>query len=219
METQIDWKSRWVEGRIGFHQEQADSLLVEHWAVSVPDSAATVLVPLCGKSLDMLWLHQRGHKVIGVELSDIAIRAFFEENELDFEVSTSGVHQVFTGTGVAAGLQLWCGDFFKLTQAQLGGVDALYDRAAIVALPPALRRSYVSQLDTLLSSAACGLMLTFDYPQAERGGPPFSVSFSDVVAQLGESFDCTLVDTLDLTEDNRWSLSRLEEPVIRLKRR
>jgi thiopurine S-methyltransferase len=213
------WLQRWDEGRIGFHQDSVNPLLLKHWASIVPSADCRVLVPLCGKSRDMLWLAQRGHSVVGVELSQLACRAFFEEQGLPFVQESRGAREAFVGRGAGSGIELLCGDFFALDQAAVGPISAWFDRAAIVALPPGLWPRYVETLERLLSPSAVGFMLTFDYPQSEREGPPFSVSFADVRQQFGRPFDVQLLETLDLTEGNRWALSRVLEPVMSLNRR
>jgi len=213
------WLRRWDEGRIGFHQDAVNPLLVEHWARLVPATESRVLVPLCGKSFDMLWLRQRGHSVVGVELSALACRAFFEENEISFVEELRGDLRVFLGQGVGSGIELICGDFFALQSADIGPVNSWYDRAAIVALPPSLWPRYVETLARLLPAGAPGFMLTFDYPQSERDGPPYSVAFDAVETQFGGLFEVELLDCLDFTADNRWELSQVLEPVIRLRRK
>lgn len=207
------WIKRWEEGNTGFHQEEINAHLISHWERIVPDRQSTVLVPLCGKSKDMLWLRNRGHRVVGAELSELAARAFFLENDLVAEERQSGPFVVLS----AGGIEIWVGDFFELTPQRVGKLDAWYDRAAVVALEPSVRQRYLAQLKLLLGSKAVGLMLTFDYPAEERNGPPFSVSFQDVEQIFGERFRLKLIDCVDLTEGNRWELSRVWKPVIELR--
>jgi thiopurine S-methyltransferase len=219
MHVEIEaWNARWREGRIGFHQGAVNPELQAQWATIVTDPAARVLVPLCGKSVDMLWLHQRGHSVVGVELSTLAAAAFFEENQLDVERLEVDGFEVYKGCGDALGIEIWCGDFFRLSVDQLGPLQGWYDRAAIVALPPNLWGSYALKIAELLDGEAAALMLTFKYNQMEREGPPFSVSFKDVGAHFGGTFDVVLLETLDLSCRNRWGLSWVHEPVMRLNR-
>jgi len=217
-DEQAAWIRRWDEGRIGFHQDAVNPLLAAHWPDVVPFADCRVLVPLCGKAKDMLWLAERGHSVVGVELVESACRAFFEENELPFEVESRGKVQAFLGRGAASRIELLCGDFFALEVADVGHISAWFDRAAIVALPPVLRSRYAETLDRLLSRDGAGFMLTFEYPQEEREGPPYSVAFDDVVAQFEGLFEVTLRECLDLTAKNRWELSRVLEPVMSLRR-
>jgi len=217
-ETPARWRERWVEGRIGFHQDEMNPHLLAHWPSLVPSGEARVLVPLCGKTSDMLWLRERGHDVVGVELSDIACRAFFEENELPFAERREGEHHVFSSTGEGAGIELICGDLFALRPEQVGPVQAWYDRAAVVALPDSLWSAYAGLLASLLSPGAAGLMVTFEYPQEEREGPPYSVSIEDVIRHFGGSFQVDLAERLDRTEGNRWELTEVFEAVISLAR-
>ena len=218
MSVDIDWATRWREGRTGFHQDTVNGLLVDHWPAISTDASCRVLVPLCGKSKDMLWLLNRGHTVVGVELSQLAVESFFDENGLEFVVEDRGPYRAFVGSGRATGLTLVVGDFFGLKPELLGHFDAIYDRAAIVALPPHKWSVYAETVSHLMGPKAVGFMLTFDYPQAERGGPPFSVGFNDVSRCFESAWTVELIDTVDLTVGNRWELTRLQEPVIRLSR-
>ncbi len=208
------WKRRWRDGNIGFHQEEVNPLLLEHWPKLVPDPTSTVLVPLCGKSLDLLWLRGRGHRVVGVELSELAARAFFEENKLNATERRRDSFLVLEHDGI----EIWVGDFFALTAAHIGAVNAWYDRAAVVALEPERRSAYAAQVGSLLDTPAQALMLTFDYPMEERSGPPFSVSVDDVKRHFEPLFTVVPLDCIDLTEGNRWELSRVWKPVINLSR-
>ncbi|MFZ5842947.1 MAG: thiopurine S-methyltransferase [Pseudomonadota bacterium] len=169
------WQARWQQGQTGFHLPRPHPKLLSLWPTLAPNTAATVFVPLCGKSLDMVWLAERGHAVVGVELSELAVRAFFAEQALTPAIQTFGDVKRFS----SGPYSLYCGDFFALTQAQLPDCHCIYDRAALVALPPALRQRYAHQLRVLLPHATM-LLLTLVYPQAEMAGPPFSVSADEV---------------------------------------
>lgn len=170
------WHARWREGRIGFHEGTVNAYLRRFWDV---DPAARVLVPLCGKTHDLHWLAARGHHVTGVELSALACEAVFAEHGLRPIVSEDGAFV----THAAGGLEVLQGDFFALR----GAWDALWDRAALIALPPELRPRYVAHLRSLLRPGARGLIVTLDYPQEEREGPPFSVPADEVRALWPEA--------------------------------
>jgi thiopurine S-methyltransferase len=179
------WLERWEQNRIGFHQNEINQYLSEHWAELGLPEGAPVFVPLCGKSLDMLWLRQQGHAVHGIELSEKALSAFFEENRIDVEVRR-GEH--FTEY-LADGLHLLAGDFFALERENLSGVYAVYDRASLIALPPSLRADYARKMAQLLPSGAHILLITMEYPEETLEGPPFSVDEREVGQLFGESFD------------------------------
>lgn len=163
------WNARWREGRIGFHEGRPNAHLSRH--VARLGARRRVLVPLCGKAEDLAWLAGQGHEVVGVELVEDAVRAFFSEHGLTPTVTPRGAHTEYA----AAGLTLLAGDFFATTRELLGPVDALYDRAALIALPPAMRTRYAAHLLGLLPKGAPGLVITLEYPQAAMPGPPFSV--------------------------------------------
>lgn len=184
------WHDRWETGRIGFHQDRVLPLLEQYWdATGVPDGSR-VFVPLSGKSLDMAWLAARGHRVLGVELSQLAVDAFFLEQGLVPEVHESayGRHHV------AGAIEVIVGDAFGLDAAVLADCGGVYDRAALIALPPELRRPYLRSLYARLPAGCRGLVVTLEYPQHEKDGPPFSVPEVEVRAGLAPAWT---VDTLE----------------------
>ena len=217
------WQEKWAAGKIGFHQERVNKRLAEHWDALDVAPGAVVFVPLCGKSLDMLWLHGRAHPVLGVELVEAAVLAFFEENALPYERRADGAFERFSGTGAAAGIELLVGDFFALTADDLDGVGALYDRASLIAMDDAFRARYARQLAAIVPRGTDGLLLAIDYEQARMAGPPFAVPDAVVQDLLGEPFD---IETLAhysgperLGNLAGRGLETLDERVYRLRRR
>lgn len=170
------WHQMWESGVIGFHQSDINAFLQQHWQRLQLQGNEQVLVPLCGKSLDMLWLKQQGHDVIGVELSHKALDEFLSENAISAEPVK---HDCFCGYELA-GMTLLCGDFFELGSDDCQQVKAVYDRAAIVALPPQMRRDYVMHLQKILPKGTLFLMVTMEYDQNQLSGPPFSVPEAEV---------------------------------------
>lgn len=188
------WHQRWREGQIGFHQDRPTPLLERHWDAIGVAAGARVLVPLCGKSLDMAWLAARGHRVLGVELSPIAVKQFFAEQGLSPSVhaSSSGTHYV------AGAIEVVLGDAFALDATLLASCDAIYDRAALIALPPDLRRTYRDTVHARLPAGCRGLLVTLEYPQAEKAGPPFSVDEAEVHTLFGDAWDIDLLVRQDI---------------------
>ena len=174
-----DWLLRWKEGRIGWHEAEGSAALREFWPGIA--EGARVLVPLCGKSPDMLWLAEQGAEVTGVELSEIAVRAFFEENQLSYEVQDYGGQHLYRS--ISPRINIVCGDYFKFSDQPF---DALYDRASLIALPPQIRPAYVRHTKSLLTENACQLLVTLEYDDRKVGGPPFSVKASEVHEYWGD---------------------------------
>jgi thiopurine S-methyltransferase len=170
------WHDRWRTGKLGFHKPAVDPHLSAYWPEFKLAAASPVFVPLCGKSLDMLWLRDRGHSVIGVELSAVALESFCMENGIPARRRLACDFDVYQ----AEGLKLLRGDFFALTPQHLGPVAALYDRAALISWTQELRASYVARLTALTSPGAKTLLITVEYTQEQMSGPPFSVSAGEV---------------------------------------
>jgi thiopurine S-methyltransferase len=190
------WRERWELGQTAWDQARPHPLLVEHWA-SVPAAGAgsRVFVPLCGASVDMVWLAEQGHLVVGVDLSPLAATRFFELVELVPDVATVDGFTVST----SGPYEFWCGDLFELSAGAVAGVDAIYDRASLVALPPDLRRRYADHVTSLLP-AATAFLLTFVYDPDEMDGPPFSVGPDEVRSLYGDAFEIELIADTDLFE-------------------
>jgi thiopurine S-methyltransferase len=170
------WHSRWDAGIIGFHEGAPNAHLMNH--AGELGTGKRVLVPLCGKAEDLAFLAAHGHQVVGVELVESAVRAFFEEHGAIPIVTERGP---FASYGAEA-ITVLAGDFFATTREIVGPVDALYDRAAIVALPGTMRAAYVRQLRTLMPAGAPGLVITMEYRQDQMSGPPFSVPEAELRA-------------------------------------
>lgn len=169
-----DWLGRWREGRIGWHEADGNALLKAHWP-SLP-AGSRVLVPLCGKSVDLKWLAGRGLDVIGVELSALAIEAFFAEHQLAYERDERGTLPAWRA--VDRRLTLYCGDYFRFSCPPC---DAIFDRGALVAVPADERPAYAAHTRTLLRRGAFHLLVTLEYEQERVAGPPFSVPADEVL--------------------------------------
>jgi len=164
-----EWIARWRDGRIGFHEGRPNALLERH--LDRLAGCRRVLVPLCGKAEDLAFLAARGHEVIGIELAEQAVREFFAEHRLEPSVAAHGPFIAYRAGPIA----LLVGDVFAATAALLGPIDAVYDRAALIALPAALRPRYVAQIRALLPAGAPSLVITLEYDQRAMTGPPFAV--------------------------------------------
>ena len=146
------WLERWQEGRIGWHEEAGNASLRRHWR----SSGRTVLVPLCGKSLDLRWLAGQGNRVVGVELSEIAVQAFFTEQELGYTMTDDELPKYQADD---LDIAIYCGDLFELSSLQC---DAHYDRGALIALPPTMRPDYAAHVSSLLTDGAEQLVITLN---------------------------------------------------------
>lgn len=212
------WHQRWQDNQIGFHQDQPTPLMQKHWPSIGAPPGCRVFVPLAGKSRDMLWLAAQGHRVLGVELSQLAVEQFFAEHGLQPDI-----HETRYGRHHRAGdIELICGDAFALDADALADCAAVFDRAALIALPPELRLRYVDELYARLPGECHGLLITLEYPQEEKEGPPFSVSESEVRARFDSRWDVNLLERRDILETQQnfidEGVTALDTCVYRLER-
>jgi thiopurine S-methyltransferase len=212
------WHDRWHSGQIGFHQADVNPHLQRFWPDLHLPASARVFVPLCGKSLDMAWLAGRGHPIVGVELSAIAIREFFTAARATPTIRDTGHFRHWS----AAGIELLEGDYFELERQDIGTVGAVYDRAALVALPPALRPRYAQYLAHLTPADAPVMLITMNYAASGMNGPPFAVTNEEVEELFREHFQLEMLQTLDALPSypgfRDRGLDWLEESVWRLRR-
>ena len=214
------WQERWARSEIGFHQAEVNGYLQQYWPKLEVPPAAQILLPLCGKSLDLLWLAQQGYRVLGVEWSHKAVEDFFAEQGFTPQISSEASFLRYRYDSI----EILCGDFFALTAEQVSQCQAVYDRAALIALPEAMRERYVSHLTEIVPAGCVGLLVSLDYEQTQMSGPPFAVADEWVRCFYATHWQVSLLlqqDVLPQAENARFlrrGLSRLHEWVYRLQK-
>ncbi len=187
------WHQRWKENRIAFHEGRPNTLLVAHFEALGLPQRSRVFVPLCGKTRDIGWLLSQGHRVAGAELSEAAIVQLFAELGVEPQITRLGELSRYS----APNLDIFVGDIFQLTRTMLGPVDAIIDRAALVALPADMRPRYADHLSDITDKAP-HLLITFEYDQTQMAGPPFSISEDDVRRLYGARYDAVHLVTVEV---------------------
>ncbi|MCW8830265.1 MAG: thiopurine S-methyltransferase [Gammaproteobacteria bacterium] len=189
------WLKRWQKRETGFHQEELNPYLGYFYGEKGPApekrGALKVFVPLCGKSLDMFWLAQNGYEVLGNECSEIAVKDFFENHQLDYQIIREKLFTRYISEAGPEGrsrIEILLGDFFDLSPDDLEGITDIYDRASMIALPEDMRRAYADKMFDLQNEGMRTLLITLTYPQDEMQGPPFSVTEEEVADFYGEHF-------------------------------
>ena len=207
------WHNRWSTNNIGWHRSEFNDFLVKHWTSLSLEPKTEVLVPLCGKSLDMAWLAQQDHSIVGLELVDQAVKSFFDEGEMDPQIETIGAHVRYS----CPPYTLIQGDFFTLS-AETVQADAWYDRAAMIALPPAVREAYVEQIRHQTKTGAVGLLITYAYPQHERPGPTFALHDEDVERLFSNGFEVERLENIELEDERDRGLSSITSSAYKITR-
>jgi len=202
------WLEVWDEGSIGFHQKDFNRKMLEFFPALGPQAGQKVLVPLCGKSKDLLRLESQGLDVHGVELASLAVKQFFEENASVEPKATRD--RDFTHLELGR-IRISCGDFFKLGANE--AYDFVYDRAALVALPENMRAVYAEVVKRALKKGGKCLLLTYEYAPGDLEGPPFSVDAREVERLYG---DCCRITQLELQHPEERSPRLVDVKSIRL---
>ena len=187
------WHDRWEENQIGWHQPDGNILLTQYFGELDLPAGKCIFIPLCGKSRDIQWLLSHGYHIKGAELSELAITHLFEDLQITPTIHAEGGFKHYS----ADQIDIYVGDFFELSAAQLGPIDAVYDRAAYVALPHAMRLDYARHLAELTNHAP-QLLITFLYDQSLVDGPPFSIPAQELHDQYGDTYDIEKVTAINL---------------------
>jgi thiopurine S-methyltransferase len=187
------WHQKWERGDIAFHEAEANPLLTRHFEQLHLPKGSRVFLPLCGKTRDIAWLLASGYRVAGAELSEIAITDLFKELGVEPQIANTGKLLRYS----AKDIEIWVGDIFDLTAESQGRIHAIYDRAALVALPADTRKQYTAHL-TKMTRSAPQLLITYTYDQSKIDGPPFSVTAEEVKQHYGDTFELQLVESQEI---------------------
>tara|TARA_B100000989_G_scaffold298534_1_gene288314 strand:+ start:1408 stop:2049 length:642 start_codon:yes stop_codon:yes gene_type:complete len=207
------WENRWVTNQTGWHRSVYNDLMVKYWPKLGIPTDSKVLVPLCGKSLDMLWLAEKGHAIVGIEFTRVAVERFFSENKLEHTIVKHPSYIEFSSDRFT----IFNGNILVIP-SDLIQAEAWYDRAAMIAINPDLREDYVSQIRQQTKVGAVGLLITYSYPQEEMEGPPFSLNYDDVFQLFQDGFRVECLETIELEDEKERGLSRINSSVFALTR-
>lgn len=188
------WHNKWEQNDIGFHQAEANPLLVKHLSALELSKGERVFLPLCGKTLDIGWLLFNGYRVVGAELSELAVVQLFEQIELEPMITEIGYVKRYS----AQNIDIFVGDIFKITRVMMGKVDAIFDRAALVALPEDMRKLYTKHLIDITQNAP-QLLITFEYDTSGVSGPPHAILEREIAAYYENSYQLITLERAILT--------------------
>ena len=207
------WENRWITNQTGWHRSVYNDLMVKYWPELGIPTDSKVLVPLCGKSLDMLWLAEKGHAIVGIEFTRVAVERFFSENNLEHTIVKHPSYIEFSSERFT----ILNGNILAIP-SDLIQAEAWYDRAAMIAINPDLREDYVSQIRQQTKVGAVGLLITYSYPQEQMEGPPFSLNNDDVFQLFQDGFRVECLETIELEDEKERGLSRINSSVFALTR-
>lgn len=196
------WQQKWDKNEIGFHKNEANPILIKHIDNLYLEKGSRIFIPLCGKTIDISWLLSNGFKVVGVELVDIAIKQLFEDLKVEYQILEKEDFKHYFSENI----DIFVGDCFKLTSKMIGKIDAIYDRAALVALPEEMRKQYTAHLIDITQNAP-KLLITFEYEQSEMQGPPFSIPKDEIIEHYKKVYNIKHLETIDVTGSLRGSFS------------
>ena len=177
------WHKKWAEKDIAFHSSEANPMLRCYFSALELVEGARIFLPLCGKTRDIDWLRQQGMRVAGAELSCLAVEELFSELGETPVISEHSELRKYS----APGIEIYLGDIFALSAELLGVIDAVYDRAALVALPAKMRVKYTEHL-IQIADAAPQLLVNYDYQQSVMPGPPFAISDEELKAHYAQCY-------------------------------
>lgn len=213
------WLRRWQTKDIGWHEGRTNAALARHWPSLKLAAGARVFVPLCGKSADMTWLAAQGHRVVGVELSDIAVREFFAGHGLTPKCESRDGFEI----SVAGSIEIWCGDLFQLQAQQLVDIAGVYDRASLVAMPPTMQPAYAAKMAEVVPRGIPILLVTFATCETQPAGPPFATPPARVHDLYGRDFDIAEIERSTSTEVTpgmrERGVAQIAQSVLVLRRR
>ena len=201
MTTNNLWRQRWQDNNIGFHQADVNPLLLQFLPALNLQPGAKVFVPFCGASVDMTYLVQQGYQVIGSEISELACEQYFSESNVEYQLLEKEGFKLYQSRNI----QLYCGDHYQLQPEWFGDVCAVYDRAALIAVEPMLRKQYIEKLQQLIPGYV-GLLVTVNYADNGKSGPPFNISaqqakrlfapmYPKKIAELENSATCSSLES------------------------
>lgn len=185
------WFKKWEDNNIGFHESEVNSLLTGNLETINPPKNSKILVPLCGKTLDIGWLITQGYHVIGIELVERAVIQLFEELELKPEVSRIENISIYSAENV----DIFVGDIFDVSIRDIGNIDLVYDRAALVALPEEVRIKYAAHIINI-TNCAPQLLISYEYDQSAMKGPPYSIYEKDIEKYYENNYTITCLENV-----------------------
>ncbi|XP_013388873.1 probable thiopurine S-methyltransferase [Lingula anatina] len=202
------WIGAWERNSTRWHMPNVNCFLEEFLDVLLAGKkAAKILVPLCGKTIDMKWLADLGHTVIGVDGAEKAATEFFTEQNIAYKVEPCDAIQGTLCCSMDNKIRIYVGDFFKFNQDFEGQFDAIWDRASLVAIDESDRLQYVNILNSVLKPGCHCLIEAMDFIPSEKSGSPHAIPLECVRELFGNDYNVKLLKCINGQEDGFYSLA------------
>ncbi|XP_019729224.1 probable thiopurine S-methyltransferase [Hippocampus comes] len=210
-----EWEQRWEENRIGFHNPRVHKMLESHIdKVLAGRTGVRFFFPLCGKAVDMKWLADMGHSVVGVEIAEKAIQQFFMENNLTYsEEPVPAMPGVKVFRNSEKNISVYNCDLYNVSSSVVGQFGAIWDRGSLVAINPRDREKYASLIMSLMAQDCKYLLSTLMYNPELYKGPPFVVPGEQIPGLFGKQCNVELLLSQNVIEDRHlaWGIDYLIE--------
>ncbi|XP_069814051.1 thiopurine S-methyltransferase-like isoform X1 [Dendropsophus ebraccatus] len=218
-----DWKKKWETKDIWFHKKNIHPLLAE-FINEMQDGRTklTIFFPLCGKAVDMKWLADMGHNIVGVDACEIGLKEFFAEHDIPYtEEAVAGIPGAKVFKSASDNISLYCCSIYDISESVIGKFDGMWDRGAMVAVNPRDRERYATIMLSLMAKDCHYLLVTVEYDPKLHGGPPFYVPESDLENLLGPSCTFKLLKKIDALADKQkeWGLDFCFENIYLVTRK
>ncbi|XP_014452443.1 thiopurine S-methyltransferase [Alligator mississippiensis] len=219
--TEEEWLQKWEANNIGFHNEQGHPLLKKHLDLLLNGrSGLRIFFPLCGKAVEMKWLADMGHSVIGVEFSEQALKDFFVEQNLSYsEGSIPEISKAKVFKSTSGNISLYCCSIYDLSSKIAGKFDGIWDRGALVAINPCDRERYANLMLSLMDKNCSYLLATVSYDPNKYKGPPFYVPEHEIESLFGKFCEIKCLQMQDVFSERQkvWGLDYFLEVLYLLK--
>lgn len=198
------WEDCWSVGKTFFHRSAYHPMLVEHIEKLINGrSNLVIFIPLCGKSLDIKYLYDLGHTVVGVEGAKSPIEEFFGEHNLEFTKSDCPSVNGSVYKNGDNRIRIYHGDMFDFNGKDEVKFSGVWDRGSFGAINKTDRPKYVELLTSMVTEDCQYLLNTYDYNPEQFSGPPHCFTDEEMLGYWGHKWNITRIHYEDVNNDSK----------------